>query len=134
MEVKEWLKTQSPEMKKICEILRKITLELMPKGEEFIYHNAIGYSITKSAFDRVTYIAVQNDKYVNYGFFYGNNLPDPNRIIQGKGKRIRHVKIFNVDQAQDESLKNMIKITWENAEVNVSEWRMSLKKNKITKG
>jgi Domain of unknown function (DU1801) len=128
MEVEEWLKIQSPQMKEICEILRTITLELMPIGEEFIYHNAIGYSVSKSAFDRVTYIAVQNDKYVNYGFFYGNELPDPDKIIQGKGKRMRHVKIFNVEQAQNESLKIMIQTTWKEAVENVSKWRMSLRK------
>ena len=31
--------------------------------------------------------------HVNVGFFYGVDLPDPEGLLQGTGKRMRHVKI-----------------------------------------
>jgi len=31
--------------------------------------------------------------HVNVGFFHGNALPDPARLLLGSGKRMRHVKI-----------------------------------------
>jgi hypothetical protein len=30
---------------------------------------------------------------VNVGFFQGAGLPDPARLLQGAGKRMRHVKL-----------------------------------------
>jgi hypothetical protein len=31
--------------------------------------------------------------HVNVGFFYGAELPDPARLLEGTGKRMRHVKL-----------------------------------------
>jgi hypothetical protein len=31
--------------------------------------------------------------HVNVGFFHGAALPDPARLLQGAGKRMRHVKL-----------------------------------------
>jgi len=31
--------------------------------------------------------------HVNVGFFHGASLPDPARMLQGEGKRMRHVKL-----------------------------------------
>jgi hypothetical protein len=31
--------------------------------------------------------------HVNVGFFQGATLPDPARLLQGKGKSMRHVKL-----------------------------------------
>jgi hypothetical protein len=31
--------------------------------------------------------------HVNVGFFQGAGLPDPGRLLQGAGKRMRHVKL-----------------------------------------
>jgi hypothetical protein len=31
--------------------------------------------------------------HVNVGFFHGASLPDPARLLQGSGKRMRHVKL-----------------------------------------
>src|SRR5258706_6872244 len=63
--------------------LRRITAELcivarrnMPGADEMIYHDAVGYSINGSPFDRICYIAPQKG-YVNFGFFFGVGLPDP---------------------------------------------------------
>lgn len=31
--------------------------------------------------------------HVNVGFYHGASLPDPSRLLQGAGKRMRHVKL-----------------------------------------
>lgn len=40
--------------------------------------------------------------HVNLGFFHGADLPDPARLLQGSGKRMRHVKLF-VEKPVDEA-------------------------------
>jgi hypothetical protein len=32
-------------------------------------------------------------KHVNVGFFLGAELPDPHRLLEGSGRRMRHVKV-----------------------------------------
>jgi hypothetical protein len=39
----------------LCTVARKN----MPGAYEFIYHDAVGYSVSKSPFDRICYIAPQ---------------------------------------------------------------------------
>jgi len=46
--------------------------------------------------------------HVNVGFFTGALLPDPERILEGTGKRMRHVKILPGKFSQDEALGELI--------------------------
>jgi hypothetical protein len=53
------------------------------------------------------------------------------RIIQGEGKRIRHVKIYSVAEAGNKALEKLVEVAWSKAEKDVAGWRKSLKrKNK----
>lgn len=79
-----------------------------------IYHTAIGYSLTQSPFDRICYIAPQKN-YVNLGFFFGSLLPDPQHLLVGEGKRMRHVKVRNVEDASNPALEELMKEAWKDA-------------------
>ncbi|HET9277785.1 MAG TPA: hypothetical protein VFN95_06350 [Flavitalea sp.] len=67
--------------------------------------------------------------YVNFGFFFGVDLPDPTGLIQGEGKRIRHVKIFSIEEAKNPALLKLVLGAWEKAEKDIAEWRRSLKRS-----
>jgi hypothetical protein len=58
---------------------------------------------------------------VNFGFFFGAGLPDPNKLMMGEGKRLRHVKIRSVDEATNPALSKLISATWEEAPRRVAE-------------
>jgi hypothetical protein len=45
------------------------------------------------------YLAPQRDR-VNLGFFHGSDLPDPDGLLEGTGKKLRHVKVRSVEQAE----------------------------------
>jgi hypothetical protein len=38
--------------------------------------------------------------YVRLGFYFGAALPDPDGLLVGEGKRLRHVKIYTIDEAE----------------------------------
>jgi len=80
----------------------------MPEAHEMIYHGAVGYSLTTSPFDRICYIAPQQ-KYVNFGFFFGAHLPDPQHILVGEGQRRRHVKVRTPEDASNPALEKLMK-------------------------
>ena len=113
--VEEWLANLPPDLQAITKKLRAVTKKNMPKAYEFIYHDAIGYSVSDSPFDRICYIAPQKKGYVNFGFFFGANLPDPKKLLIGDGKRLRHFKIWNVAEAKNPALRKLIAATWKEA-------------------
>jgi hypothetical protein len=128
--VEEWLEKLSPDLQTITCGLIAVARRKMPKAHEFIYHDAVGYSINDSPFDRICYIAPQQKGYVNFGFFFGAGLPDPKKLLVGEGKRIRHVKIWTVQEANNPVLAKLIAATWKEAPQRVAEVHAGMKKSK----
>ena len=112
--------------RELCAVARKN----MPGALEFIYHNAVGYSVSESPFDRICYIAPQKKGYVNFGFFFGAGLPDPKNLLIGDGKRLRHVKIWSVEEAKNPALAKLIAQTWKEAPELIAGIHAVRKKNK----
>jgi hypothetical protein len=46
--------------------------------------------------------------HVNVGFYQGARLPDPARLLQGTGKRMRHVKLRAGEAVDDAALRRLI--------------------------
>jgi len=89
----------SPYDKTIIELalaVRAVMLEEAPSAVESIYdaYNAValGYAFTGRLKDSFCHIAVYTG-HVNLGFNRGAELPDPQGILQGSGKKVRHVRI-----------------------------------------
>jgi hypothetical protein len=61
------------------------------------------------------------------GFFFGGPLPNSSGPLTGKGKRLRHVKVYNIEQSINPELKKLILAAWRNAESDIAGWRQSLK-------
>jgi hypothetical protein len=46
--------------------------------------------------------------HANVGFYYGAMLPDPARLLEGEGKRMRHVKLRPGKELDDAALADLI--------------------------
>jgi len=46
--------------------------------------------------------------HVNVGFFLGMDLPDPKKLLQGSGKRMRHVKVKPGEEPDSVALQALI--------------------------
>jgi hypothetical protein len=77
---------------------REVVLEGAPGAIESIskgYAVAIGFSFTgKPMKDGFCHVVTYRD-HVNLGFNRGALLPDPNRVLEGSGKMIRHLTFHN---------------------------------------
>jgi hypothetical protein len=74
--------------------LREIILEEVPDASESIYQVytvAIWFGFSGKMKDMFCYIAT-NAGHINLGFPRGSTLPDPNRVLEGEGKAMRHIK------------------------------------------
>lgn len=128
--VAEWLEKIPSEQQVIVRELIAVARQNMSGAHEFIYHDVVGYSVNDSPFDRVCYIAPQNKGYINFGFFFGAGLPDRKQLLEGEGKRIRHVKIRSMEDAKNPALANLIAATWKQAPKLIAEVHAGMKKKK----
>jgi hypothetical protein len=52
--------------------------------------------------------------HANIGFFHGAKLPDPGGLLEGTGKRMRHVKLRFGAEVDQEALADLIDHAYEN--------------------
>jgi len=128
--IEEWLTDLPLDLQVITRELVEVARKNMPGVHEFIYHDAVGYSVNDFPFDRICYIAPQKKGYVNFGFFFGAGLPDPKKILIGEGKRLRHVKVWSVEEAKNTVLAKLIAATWKQAPESVAKIHTGMKKSK----
>jgi hypothetical protein len=57
--------------------------------------------------------------HVNVGFFQGAGLPDPARLLQGAGKRMRHVKLRPETATDAASLNKLIEAAYSDIKARV---------------
>jgi hypothetical protein len=92
----KFLKPYDREIRELALQLRALLLEEIGPCYENIYDAysavAIGYGTSDRLSDGIFHIAVYT-KGANLGFNDGASLNDPKGILQGKGNRIRHIKI-----------------------------------------
>jgi hypothetical protein len=55
------------------------------------------------------YISVSRD-HINIGFMYGAELPDPERLLAGTGKLLRHVRITEAGPLADPALRELLNV------------------------
>jgi len=77
--------------------LREIILEEVPSASESIYQVytvAIWFGFSGKMKDMFCFITTSS-RHINLGFPRGATLPDPNRVLEGEGKAMRHIKFAN---------------------------------------
>ena len=82
--------------------LREIVLEEAPGASESVYQVytvAIWFGFSRKMKDMFCYITT-HARHINLGFPRGAALPDPNRVLEGEGKAMRHVKFRNMDDLE----------------------------------
>jgi hypothetical protein len=107
---KDALARSNPKTKKLANALRKLISEVYPNIVEVPWPRlqVIGYGIgPKKSTEHFCYIAPY-DEHVNLGFNYGLGLPDPDHLLEGAGKKFRHVKIQTIEDVKRSPLKNLL--------------------------
>src|SRR5215813_14154091 len=70
----------------------------LPGAIELVYDNynalAIGFSPTERASDVIFSITLY-PRWVSLFFFRGAGLPDPQKLLKGSGKQVRHIILEN---------------------------------------
>jgi hypothetical protein len=97
--------------------LREVILEEAPEASESIYQVytvAIWFGFSGKMKDMFCYIAT-NAGHVNLGFPRGTSLPDPNRVLEGEGKTMRHIKFRSQRDVERPFVRRYIQAAMEQA-------------------
>ena len=99
-----WLASLQPPLRPIAESLRRLILEADPDLSESIKWG----NPTFERGGKVCYLAATK-AYVSLGFFNGAALTDPEGIIEGTGKKMRHVKLRVLEDIRSELLSSWVR-------------------------
>src|SRR5579871_3047203 len=90
----DFLSAYDPAIAQLALAVRELVLDAAPNAIESIYDAysavSIGFSFNGRLKDTFCHVATYA-KYVNLGFNRGATLSDPQRVLQGTGKAVRHV-------------------------------------------
>src|SRR5678815_3843602 len=93
--------------------LRDFAWDLCPKANELIYDNynavAFGWSPTEKLGHTICSIAVgRSSKNVHFGFYWGNEISDPDNILLGKGNQYRYIHVINKKEFPKAYIKKLV--------------------------
>jgi hypothetical protein len=106
-----YLAAYSPHISDLTLALREVVLEEAPEAIESIFKGyalAIGFSFTGKPLKDGFCHVVTYTTHVNLGFNRGALLPDPNGILVGKGKSIRHITIRNQNELEHPAIRRYL--------------------------
>lgn len=108
----EELTENLPEKQKtMIECLKEIVLEIHPETTEVVRlgDNAATYGVgPKKMSEAYCYLMPMQKGHINLGFFYGAKLDDPANLLEGTGKNMRHVKVYDLEQANSERVRQLL--------------------------
>ncbi len=112
-----FLGAYDPHIAELALALREMILEEAPDASESVYQVytvAIWFGFSGKMKDMFCYIAT-NARHVNLGFPRGASLRDPNRVLEGEGKAMRHVKFANLRDLERPFVRRYIRTAMEQA-------------------
>lgn len=103
-EISRYINAATGEQKKIMELLRKIIHQAVPDvKEEFKWNRPVFRSSVDFTYFNTT------KSYLTIGFFNFHALVDENKILEGSGKDMRHVKLKSVKDVNEELFADWFK-------------------------
>lgn len=91
---------------------RALILSVMPNVVEVPWprQKVIGYGVgPKKMSEHFCYVAVHRD-HVNLGFNYGAELSDPQGLLQGPGKLMRHTQVNAPEDLSNPALRRLLEV------------------------
>ena len=98
-------------LKPVVERLRQVILEIHPEACEVVRlgDRAATYGCgPRKMIDGYAYILPYRS-WVNLGFYRGTSLTDPEKLLEGTGARMRHVKMRTVGDVERPGVRGLIR-------------------------
>ena len=108
-ELEQFLAPYTPEMRELALKLRALIREVMPAAIEQLDPPAhlIGYGLDRSYKGLVCGITLHK-AHINLMFARGTELPDPEGLLVGTGKRARHITIRQEAETENPGMRTLL--------------------------
>lgn len=106
----ELVDVAEPRIAQVARLLRALILAVHPDAVEVVRlgDRAASYGLgPKKMSEAHTYIMPQRT-HVNLGLYQGARLPDPEGLLEGEGKLLRHVKLRSAADVERPALRRLI--------------------------
>jgi len=114
----EYLARYDPHVSRLALALRELVLEEAPTAKESFsrgYAVGIAFSFTGKPIKDGFCHVVTYSSHVNLGFNQGASLPDPDRVLAGNGKSIRHVTFHSEEDLNRPFIRRYLHVAIERA-------------------
>ena len=102
--VETYIQKQPEDKQILLETLRQLIKKAAPELTESLKWGYPSYG----AKTNVCYLAAQA-KHVNFGFYQGGSLADPDKLLEGTGAQMRHIKIRKPQDIRTEEFQELIR-------------------------
>lgn len=118
--------------------LREFAWDLYPQTNELIYDNynavAFGWSPTDRVGHTFCSIAVgRSSKNIHFGFYWGSELSDPDKILLGDGNQYRYILVTGKNKFPKTYIKKLVKEAFANSLAKVKDKKQILNGQTIVK-
>ena len=99
-----------PQVAALARRAQALIEEVMPNVVKVAWptQEIIGYGVgPKKMSEQFCYIAVLKDR-INLGFYYGADLDDPENLMEGTGKALRHIKISEMAELENPAVRDLV--------------------------
>lgn len=103
-EVEAWFAAPNHEMRRLAQPWFELMRACGPEVRELMHDHCPTACAGEAAF---AYVAAFS-AHVNVGFYFGAELPDPAGLLEGAGKRMRHVKVTWGQRVNEAALTALI--------------------------
>jgi hypothetical protein len=137
-DLQKFLKPFSKEIQATVWKLRDFVWDLYPQTNELIYDNynavAFGWSPTDKVGHTFCSIAVgRSSKNIHFGFYWGSEIQDPQKILLGKGNQYRYILVESFETFPQTLIKKMLAEAYDNSLSKVKDKDQILNGMTITK-
>ncbi|SEO55249.1 hypothetical protein SAMN05192574_10960 [Mucilaginibacter gossypiicola] len=107
--------------------LRDFVWDLYPQANELIYDNynalAVGWSPTEKMSHIFCSFAIYRGINYNthFGFYWGSELSDPQKLLIGEGRQYRYLLVNDVEAFPQQEIKKLVDEAWQNSLAKVKE-------------
>ena len=110
------IRSSQPQVAAIAHKLRDLIAEVHPDAIEVPRptEQHADYGVGPNKISEIFAYICPMQGYVRLGFYYGVSLPDPNELLKGTGKRLRHIKMYSISQVERPEVRRLLEAAvWE---------------------
>jgi hypothetical protein len=104
IDIGEYLSKFEPEPSELAKEMRQVILDTLPELDEVIKWGHLVYEG-----DRKICSIMVHKKHINLQIWRGNEIEDPQSLLEGEGKSMRHVKVHTPEEMKGDYFQFLLK-------------------------